>query len=288
MVDRMDRDKWEQISTRDFTPLHAAAGGGHSETVKRICTYHSERGIGKNLRTRSGITPLGLAVRNGHSEAVAVLLNSGASLHSKCEPELSRLAIEGGDADILNHLIAKGLRPSPGALHYAAEVGSVPCMKSLVRYFEAHPAEKSVEVMLNQTDSQGLTPLMLAANGGHEKVVEWLIRQDAWIIDWRAKSRDSKTVEQIAHSSGFAHIVGLLQIASKRANPNEAQELEAPQLEDGSPFYRGDNKTGSIPASSLKVTYGPGTICANAGPIQPSKRRVVRSAADEGEGDADY
>lgn len=52
-----------------FTPLHAAASGGHTLVVKILL----ERGASAGITTDNGFTPLSLAAKCGHDDVISAL-----------------------------------------------------------------------------------------------------------------------------------------------------------------------------------------------------------------------
>jgi len=116
--------------------LHLAAGLGYES----ICKNLIERGISKEIRSDSGLTPLHEACLNGRQKVVIGLFTYGWSL---------------GDLD--NDL------KSP--MHYAAMSNSLELVKWL----------QEKKLSLTAPDKFGLTPLHYAAINGREQTIEYLL-----------------------------------------------------------------------------------------------------------------
>ena len=67
------------------TPLHWAAFGGHTDTVKLLLDV----GADKEVKDKNGETPLHCAAWKGHTDIVKLLLDAGADKDVK-ENEMAR------------------------------------------------------------------------------------------------------------------------------------------------------------------------------------------------------
>ena len=123
-----------------YSPLHAAARGGHNGCVEKLLA----NGARLDLRDAVGNTPLLLAAANGREEAVGLLLAKGAS-----------------------PLDQDGMGST--ALHLAALAGNEPLVKTLL--------EKGAAV--NDTNRYGGSPLSIAAREGHDSIVNILLAAGA-------------------------------------------------------------------------------------------------------------
>jgi ankyrin repeat protein len=113
----------------------------------------------------ASITPLYLAVQNGHKEAVAKLVSYGA----KITTEIGILAAQVGNAEIVAELMrnSEKLKLEPLMLFWAALNGRKEVVEMLV--------ESGMAV--NGKVGDGMTALHCAAMGGHRGVVEWLVEK---------------------------------------------------------------------------------------------------------------
>jgi ankyrin repeat protein len=119
------------------------------------------------------------AVREGHGDAVQVLLDAGADpewngLH---DGSLSRMARDRGFVSIATLLDAASLRrrrvitqPEDHTVHTAAERGGVPAVRAQL---DADPT------LVNRGDATGMSPLHRAVCGSAEEVVAFLLERGA-------------------------------------------------------------------------------------------------------------
>lgn len=121
--------------------LEQAASEGRAETIKNLIA----QGGDINARNMRGQSPLHLAVKQGNSDVVQILLESGA--------EVDVVETDSGCT----------------SLHYAASLGHVDLCESLVRY-GANPDAQTARLE---------TPLHLAVSRGHPEVVALLLKYHA-------------------------------------------------------------------------------------------------------------
>ena len=65
--------------TGDWTPLHAAASHGRTDTIQLLLRH----GAAVNAAPSAGITPLHVAAKSGHAQATALLLRHGANVNAR-------------------------------------------------------------------------------------------------------------------------------------------------------------------------------------------------------------
>ncbi len=124
-----------QTNVFGYTPLHAAARGGHLKCAELLLA----KGVRANLRDAEGNTPLALAATHGRGEMVGLLLSRGASPR---------------DGDLA------GSTP----LHLAALAGCLACVERLL----AGGAEADPK------NAYGDTPLQVAVREGQNTVAQAL------------------------------------------------------------------------------------------------------------------
>jgi len=133
----------------------------------------------RSLPVQSGKTALHWAAYNGHTDAIAKLLEMGAT-------------IEATDND------------GRTAVHAAAFNGHT----STVMALRVNRAE------VDDKDNSGQTPLMLAAGNGQWDVVEWLVRIGA---DAHAKDKSGKAAFDEARLNRHGDVAARLEAAMKAA-----------------------------------------------------------------------
>ncbi|XP_063307399.1 transient receptor potential cation channel subfamily A member 1 isoform X1 [Pelobates fuscus] len=137
-----------------------------------------------------GCTPLHYACRQGVPNSVNNLLGLNVSLYSKSKNKQS-------------------------ALHFAASYGRINTCQRLLRFV-------SDARLLNDAEEKGMTPLHLAAESGHEKIVFMLLKRGALLLsDYRgwtalhyaAAGGYTRTMKTILETS-----IGLIDKADKEKN----------------------------------------------------------------------
>jgi ankyrin repeat protein len=141
-----------EINDENKTPLHIAIKNGYSDCVRILISYHADI---NSVTDNNGGKALHISVQNGHLECLAALINSEADLNAKDN---------------------KGKT----ALHTSAENGHLECMKFLI--------DKGAD--LNATDKEGKTVLHTSAENEHLECMKFLIDKGA---DLEAKDKEGKT-----------------------------------------------------------------------------------------------
>lgn len=161
----------EEQQTANNSLLSEAAGDGKIEEVRRLLS------LGANVNAELDFTALHKAVTGGHTDVVQLLIVNGADVnirgYRKTSPlhlaavfnqqEITKLLLTNG-ADI-NAPAEDGTTP----LHGAASAGNFEMVKLLI----------SKGANVNSTNSIGSTPLHFSALYGHKKIAEYLIESGA-------------------------------------------------------------------------------------------------------------
>ncbi|EPQ30369.1 uncharacterized protein PFL1_01895 [Pseudozyma flocculosa PF-1] len=201
------------------TALSYAAMTGHTDVCAHLLSLPSVTAATYDL---DGFSPLVLAVMNGKTEAVRILLDHGASVEPRDTTDLIPLclACSGGHADITRLLLQKGARIAsnaeglyPQAL--AARAGHTACLRLLV--------ESGADLDAPEKGTQW-TPVFFAAENGHVECLEVLI--DAGCRVGLVDEKDRSAAFYAAWNGKIACLLLLLD-AAQRAGPDEAAADEA-------------------------------------------------------------
>ncbi|XP_042867211.1 serine/threonine-protein phosphatase 6 regulatory ankyrin repeat subunit A-like isoform X3 [Penaeus japonicus] len=165
-------------SMTGLTALHLAAMKGFNGLVQVLITHHSAQ---KEALTLSKQTPLHLAAEAGQLEVCDTLLQLGADTNATTDG--GQKAIHLAAMNNYSEVVKLFLKTSPDLVttadkdgntcaHIAALKGSVDVLRELMRHNRG--------VVINGRNRVGdSTPLHLAAEGGHAKLVKFLIENGA-------------------------------------------------------------------------------------------------------------
>ncbi len=173
------------------TPLHSAAWGKNLEVVELLL----EDGADVDAQTDEQETPIMTATLRGQLEMVETLLALSADVHAvdKYGSNLMDLAGASGNPQIVELFKNLGVKIS-SPLHLAAGIGDFDSIKSLLE------AGRSV----NEQDSFGATPLLVATVAGREDVVDYLLDHSA---DPKIEAKDGYSLLHGAAFSGKKSLV---------------------------------------------------------------------------------
>ncbi|GMR47018.1 hypothetical protein PMAYCL1PPCAC_17213, partial [Pristionchus mayeri] len=192
----------EHRNVSDYTPLSLAASGGYVD----ICNMLLDAGAEINSRTGSklGISPLMLAAMNGHKEATRVLLERGSDINAQIETNRNTALTLA-----CFQVCEEGERGSCGCCMRLATV----CREKGARRDEGRTEVVRLLLQYNANVEHraktGLTPLMEAANGGYVEVGQLLL--EAYADPNTAPVPSSRdTALTIAADKGHEKFVDLL------------------------------------------------------------------------------
>jgi ankyrin repeat protein len=156
-----------RVRTNPIGQIHRAVLDDNLDLV-RSCL---ERGVDADIRQGQGMTPLCLAAASGHREIVELLIDRGADLDRGLVEEdgvnpLLGAAI-GNHTELMDSLLARGAKTG---LHFAALRGDINAVRTFLEQ-QIFP--------INSKRNRGMTPLHLAAMGGHREITELLLNSGA-------------------------------------------------------------------------------------------------------------
>ncbi|KAL0913364.1 hypothetical protein M5K25_016819 [Dendrobium thyrsiflorum] len=181
-------------------PIHLAARIGNVFILKQLISH----GCDVNAKTSAGETPLMVSAKADHAECFLELVLAGADLgllsHTgySAIDQAKRSAFSSSIIDILSQALFTGatihssnLRVfSP--LHFIAGCGRAEPLQMILH---------SSTGELNKLDSSGLTPIMVAAIGGHLETFRLLVMAGA---DLAVRSSDGNTIMSILQYESIA------------------------------------------------------------------------------------
>jgi ankyrin repeat protein len=190
----------DRPSRPEATALYYAVACGLCRLAEYLISAH-----GEDVNARCGISgsPLHMASRRGHVDAVSLLIDHGANMNmtddGRCSP-LCR-AFGGRHLDVMRLLLERGasmdMRCNAGLpIHYASRAGRA----DVIRLFLQHNAD------VNAINNKNYTPLHWASEMGYADVAQILLEYGA---DINAVS-DNGSPLYLASSNGRLEIVRLL------------------------------------------------------------------------------
>ncbi|SPO23827.1 probable PHO81 - cyclin-dependent kinase inhibitor [Ustilago trichophora] len=200
------------------TALSYAAMAGHTDVCQYLLSLPSISAATYDL---DGFSPLILAVMNGRTDAVRILLDHGASVESRDATDLIPLCLasSGGHAQIVSLLLQKGAKIVsnaeglyPQAL--AARAGHAECVRLLVESGgDPNAPEKGTQ----------WTPTFFAAESGHVECLRVLLNAgcNVNIVD----EKDRTAAFYAAWNGRITCLLLLLQAAQQSNAPPPARRL---------------------------------------------------------------
>ncbi|KAL2692482.1 hypothetical protein Neosp_002892 [[Neocosmospora] mangrovei] len=202
----LDRDLLSDLECHDDvfdTPMHYAAHFDRSATIE----FLKARGGNIDARNRFGLTPLHLAVDQGHLQTAKTLINLGAK-HQACDQGavplvyadgLSRIAERSSSQrEILSAFVnQRDTQHQQTALHLAAARNNLEACDALI----------NSQADIEQADAINRTPLHFAASSGSLQVAKDLLSRGA-----RANPLDAfaETPLMLAYRAGQCALIDLL------------------------------------------------------------------------------
>jgi len=172
-----DRTQVRQVNNREYTALHLASEGNHSQVVEILLSIGAE----VNASGTDGWTPLHLAASEGHLEVASLLVESGSALECRtwdqCTPLI--LAVKRRHVPMIEFLLHKKANPNAktnlemAPLHIASVLGFEDVTETLL-------SESKCQV--TSTCNCNLTPLHYAAGNGAAGIAKQLIKADPQVL----------------------------------------------------------------------------------------------------------
>uniref|UniRef100_A0A7N4V078 Ankyrin repeat domain 52 n=1 Tax=Sarcophilus harrisii TaxID=9305 RepID=A0A7N4V078_SARHA len=161
---------------RKWTPLHAAAASGHTDSL-HLLIDSGERADITDVMDAHGQTPLMLAIMNGHVDCVHLLLEKGSTADAadrRGRTALHRGAVTGCEdclAALLDHDAFVLCRDFKGRtpIHLASACGHTAVLRTLLQ------AALSTDPLDAVVDYSGYSPMHWASYTGHEDCLELLL-----------------------------------------------------------------------------------------------------------------
>lgn len=192
---------------KEGEPLSALAAAAQAGKVNAVA-YLISQGADLDYVCKGGVTPLMLAIANGHLVCAEALLEEGCMLNIRDDhhqlPLHHALNAPKNKKEIIELLIKVGCRPDdndfyiPSPLHFAAQQEDTEALKTLLN-------ASNVNVDVNWRELG--TPLFTACAKGRIENAKLLIKRGANV---NAKAEDGSTPLHAAARSGNLEIVKLL------------------------------------------------------------------------------
>ena len=196
----------------ELTPLQVAAANGHEQLVRTLLM----RGAALDMANQHAWTPLMGAARHGHHSVVALLLQNQADVNArnKLGATVMMLASRGGHLQTCKLLMEAGSDISPSNCIINNTCEMTPLMAaaqyghdSVVRYLLDCGCDVNY-----RAPSTGVSALMLAARNGHMTTCQILIERDA---DPDLTNVNEHTPLEIATQQGRREVQGYLDRKTK-------------------------------------------------------------------------
>jgi len=209
-----------------------------SSEIKRSIKH----GIDVNSRNSKGDTALILAIENGYTDLVKLLLDQktiDVNLSNKGRTPLTAAIIK-GNIDILTNLLEKGANVEKESLFMAVDLDNTKIVELLLKHYNGDDRKQVIKKLINSAtndgseemvnlltkegayvnkgDEDGVTPLMRAADSGEIKIVKQLIEKKSE-INRRDRNGLTPLMYAVKSSMGTEKIVQLL--ASVLLSENE-------------------------------------------------------------------
>ncbi|XP_060058243.1 transient receptor potential cation channel subfamily A member 1 [Erinaceus europaeus] len=210
------------------TPLHWAAGKNQVESVRFLLS----KGANPNLRNRSMMAPLHIAVQNFNNEVMKVLTehsNTNLNLEGENGNTAVIIACSKDNSEALQILLNKGAKPCKAnkwggyPVHQAAFSGAKKCMEIILKYGEDHGYKRHSHI--NFVNNGRSSPLHMAVQSGDLEMIKMCLDNGAQLD---LMENGKCTALHFAATQGATEIVKLM-ISSYSGNSDIVNAVDGNQ-----------------------------------------------------------
>lgn len=240
----------KRMGTAQRTLLHAAAEKGRTDLVAHLLKLKAD----PNARTGNDETPLHLAAAAGHAETCALLLQHRAEPNARTRQGRTPL----------HQAAARGrLLPLEGADLHARDEDDRNALHLACLHGHRAVAAWLLEQGLDVDDASNAlkeTPLLLAAQGGHEELLEALLDAGARLdaVDWNGRNA--------LHLAAWCNRHHLMDNLLDRGFDPDAVDAMG-----STPLHLAAER-GHLPAMQLLLAHGARTDLRDRGRLTPAER----------------
>lgn len=209
------------------SPLFIAAGKGYPEMVQLLL----ELGVDTNVTPRGGCTPLLVAAGNGRLGVVEVLLRAGAPVNQADRFNRTPLsvAVMNGHVEVAQVLLACGADMEIAINYGISGAAETAYPVTYTELFEraGGAAWLNAASPRDRLAAHGATPLLLAVDKNHTRLVELLLEAGA---DRSKTDNEGKMPVDKALARGQSKIVSLLLQQTNGANDEPAVPVSLSEI----------------------------------------------------------
>ncbi|XP_010723863.2 ankyrin repeat and death domain-containing protein 1B [Meleagris gallopavo] len=216
------------------TALHLAAKNGHSEAVEILLKHWDEI----NDLNQNGETPFYLSVEGGNEKCAELLLEAGSNIDVLTHNNSNALqaAIQNGYQSLVTFLIDKNIDLVPKPEQKNSPLHLAVISNHLLIVKKLLEANHDINFLNHRQE----TPLHLAADVGNVEMVEVLLKAGC---DLKITDRHGKTALAVASRSNYALIVDMIIKAERRYAMEQAHLGHSDGWSDSDLSFKQDHST---------------------------------------------